>query len=322
MVFKWATVTGISPLRIKLDGDTTAIPATPDSLIDPATLAVDDRVRTELSGNRLVVLGRSGGLGLVSGRNLIINGNGAVNQRGAASGTSLALNAYFLDRWQSVVASNAVTWTGDEQGRILTIPSGKAIATTLERRDVAAGSYVLSWTGTASGSAVNVGGPESSAASPVLVTLDGAANVFLRFTDGTLSNVKFERGSTPTPPDVRTYAESLALCQRYYWRLSSTGSALGIATGVVQTSTKTHHSVLPFPTTMRASATMTVAAVNRTRVHQPGIAIDTTTALTATVTVDAARITATFLSASFVSAGAALLEWFGTTGWLAFDAEL
>jgi len=61
MVFKWATVTAVSPLRIKLDGDTSAIPATPDSLIDPATLAVDDRVRTELSGNRLVVLGRVGG---------------------------------------------------------------------------------------------------------------------------------------------------------------------------------------------------------------------------------------------------------------------
>ena len=58
---RWATVTGISPLRIKLDGDTSAIPATPDSLIDPVTLVVDNRVRTELSGNRLVVLGRVGG---------------------------------------------------------------------------------------------------------------------------------------------------------------------------------------------------------------------------------------------------------------------
>ena len=52
----------MSPLRIKLDGDTSAIPVTPDSLTDPATLVVDDRVRTELSGNRLVVLGRVGGL--------------------------------------------------------------------------------------------------------------------------------------------------------------------------------------------------------------------------------------------------------------------
>ena len=55
-------MTAVSPLRIKLDGDTAAIPATPDSLTDPATLVVDDRVRTELSGNRLVVLGRVGGL--------------------------------------------------------------------------------------------------------------------------------------------------------------------------------------------------------------------------------------------------------------------
>ena len=52
----------MSPLRIKLDGDTSAIPVTPDSLTDPATLVVDDRVRTELAGNRLVVLGRVGGL--------------------------------------------------------------------------------------------------------------------------------------------------------------------------------------------------------------------------------------------------------------------
>ena len=51
----------MSPLRIKLDGDTSAIPVTPDSLTDPATLVVDDRVRTELSGNRLVVIGRVGG---------------------------------------------------------------------------------------------------------------------------------------------------------------------------------------------------------------------------------------------------------------------
>ena len=61
MTFKWATVTAVSPLRIKLDGDTAAIPATPDSLTDPATLVVDDRVRCELSDRRVVIVGRSGG---------------------------------------------------------------------------------------------------------------------------------------------------------------------------------------------------------------------------------------------------------------------
>jgi len=61
MSFKWATVTGVNPLRITLDGDTEPLPFAPDSLIDPLTLVVADRLRVELSGNRLVVLGRMRG---------------------------------------------------------------------------------------------------------------------------------------------------------------------------------------------------------------------------------------------------------------------
>ena len=63
MKFNWATVTGVNPLRITLDGDTEPLPFVPDSLIDPLALAEADRVRTELSGHRLVVLGRAGGNG-------------------------------------------------------------------------------------------------------------------------------------------------------------------------------------------------------------------------------------------------------------------
>jgi microcystin-dependent protein len=63
----WGTVTAISPLRVKLDGDTTAIPVAPDSLIDSAKLVVSDRVRLELSNNSLIVTGKSGGLASSSG---------------------------------------------------------------------------------------------------------------------------------------------------------------------------------------------------------------------------------------------------------------
>lgn len=64
----WATVTALSPLRIKLDGESTALPFTPDSLV--GLLAVNDRVRVALStnddpafrGRRVVVLGRVGGV--------------------------------------------------------------------------------------------------------------------------------------------------------------------------------------------------------------------------------------------------------------------
>lgn len=60
--FKWASVTAISPLRVKLDGDTAALPFVPDSLVDPAGLVVADRVRCELSNRRVVIVGRSQGV--------------------------------------------------------------------------------------------------------------------------------------------------------------------------------------------------------------------------------------------------------------------
>jgi|GEM_PF-3495604 len=59
--FKWATVTAVGPLRVRFDGDTTALAFTPDSLVDPAALSVSDRVRCELSDRRVVIVGRSGG---------------------------------------------------------------------------------------------------------------------------------------------------------------------------------------------------------------------------------------------------------------------
>lgn len=61
MKFTWGTVTAINPLRIQLDGDTVALPITPDSLVDPLTLAVADRVRVEMSVRRAVIVGRSQG---------------------------------------------------------------------------------------------------------------------------------------------------------------------------------------------------------------------------------------------------------------------
>jgi len=58
MAFKRAIVTGVGPLQILIDGDTAPIPFTPESGIDPATLAVGDVVRTVFSGNQLLVVYR------------------------------------------------------------------------------------------------------------------------------------------------------------------------------------------------------------------------------------------------------------------------
>lgn len=59
--FEDATVTGVDPLRIRLDGDADPLPFTPDSLIAAAALAEGDRVRIELSERRVVLYGRADG---------------------------------------------------------------------------------------------------------------------------------------------------------------------------------------------------------------------------------------------------------------------
>lgn len=55
----WATVTGTNPVRVKVDGDTTPLSFTPDTLTDPALLRVGDRVRCEITDRRLVIHGKA-----------------------------------------------------------------------------------------------------------------------------------------------------------------------------------------------------------------------------------------------------------------------
>lgn len=58
--FTWATVTQLSPLRIRLAGDAAALLLTPQTLIDPAALAVGARVRVELTADqRITIHGRT-----------------------------------------------------------------------------------------------------------------------------------------------------------------------------------------------------------------------------------------------------------------------
>lgn len=56
--FRWATVTGGEPLRIRLDGDTTELPFSPDSLVSDR-LYSGQRVWVQIYGRRVIVLGVS-----------------------------------------------------------------------------------------------------------------------------------------------------------------------------------------------------------------------------------------------------------------------
>lgn len=61
--FRWATVRGVAPLSIQLDGDPAPLALIPDSLVDPRLLVVGDRVRVELSLRKVVIHGKSNGAG-------------------------------------------------------------------------------------------------------------------------------------------------------------------------------------------------------------------------------------------------------------------
>ena len=154
-------------------------------------------------------------------RNEIINGNFMINQRAYASGTNLASGAYGFDRWKSNFTNTALTFTSAPQGQTVTISASGVVRQIVERANVVAGSYVLSWFGTATGRVYNDGAtPPSYQSGPLSVVLDGTANVIVEFTPAsgtaTLGNVQLEFGSRATPFEHRPIGVELSLCQRYY----------------------------------------------------------------------------------------------------------
>jgi hypothetical protein len=162
-------------------------------------------------------------------RNVIINGNFMINQRAYASGTNLASGAYGFDRWKSNFTNTALTFTSAPQGQTVTISASGVVRQIVEQANVTAGSYVLSWFGTATGRVYNDGAtPPSYQSGPLSVVLDGTANVVVEFTPAsgtaTLGNVQLEFGSRATPFEQRPIGVELALCQRYYYRMTGTNT--------------------------------------------------------------------------------------------------
>lgn len=158
--------------------------------------------------------------------NLLINAQGIINQRQTRSGVSLNYDwnprNYFLDRWKSIT-NNSITWSYNDNGNIATITApANGVSQTIERVNVVPGSYILSWRGTAAANIFENGVSKGSGTGgsgeikTITVNIAGTGNVEIRFTNGTFSLPKFERGTTRTEFDYRDFGLELRLCQRYF----------------------------------------------------------------------------------------------------------
>jgi len=191
--------------------------------------------------------------------NLVINGNFTINQRGYVSASNLASGDYGFDRWKSNFTNTTLTFTSAPAGQTVTINSGGGLQQIVERANVPAGTYVLSFTGTATGRIYNSGAtPPSYAASPISFTADGSANVVVEFTatgsTKTLGEVKLEEGTAATGFSYAggTIATELAACQRYYFQ-----DAVAVLNTQQAVASTTVYTVYYLPQQMRANPTLT-----------------------------------------------------------------
>ena len=194
-------------------------------------------------------------------QNRIINGAFVINQRGYTSGTNLASGSYGFDRWKSGFTNTALTFTAGSQSTTVTISTSGVLQQIVERENMPAGTYVLSWSGTATGRVYNAGAtPPSYAASPITVTLDGLANVVVEFTASgatrTLGTVQLEGGTVFSPFEYRLRGAELELCQRYFRVIPAEGISAYNPYWNVTLSGGDQRAYYPFSVAMRATPTV------------------------------------------------------------------
>ena len=259
-----------------------------------------------------------------AGVNLLLNSNFALNQRAYVSAANLSSGTYGFDRWKSNYTNTTLTFTASTQGQSLTINASGGLQQIIEQGLVPAGTYTLSWTGTATARVYNSGAtPPSYAASPVTFTADGTANVVVEFTavstTKTVSKVQFNAGTnTSWALATPTLQTELAACQRYYYR-NTLPTATAVGTSLGRSSTVSD-SIAQFPVTMRTNPTA-IEFSGTWSLTDPGVAAYTITTFTF---VHASLQTGYFrpTTASGLNQGKVYTLDGPTSGYIGFSAEL
>jgi hypothetical protein len=164
-----------------------------------------------------------------------------------------------------------------------------------------------------------------------LVGVTGSVNLIS--TNGAtfyITGVQLEKGSTATSFDYRPYGTELALCQRYYWQLSSSdkgGHVNGIIyQGWADTATSSI-GIVQFPMTMRTSPTLSTSGTIGDYVFRAPQSQGISPACSAVPTLGTSgtnyvRIGASTSGTFTVGAGHYFSFSSNTTGYVGFSSEL
>jgi len=245
-------------------------------------------------------------------RNILINGDFQVSQRGDySSASSLSEAAYFVDRWRTR-NSNSMTATKTHSTRKVTLNQTSAgtgsiridqkveimdneqytdkymtLSADIKSNDSNARIAVYHqgwepnntqhsgsggwerltltfWTGTL------VTGNEFS----IQIGIDGDSSANVSIAAGAyveIKNVQLELGKVATPFEHRSYGEELALCQRYYEKVTSLDGNSGMIGGYI-TSGSSYYSTIAYKVEKRVAATITIDEIGEVHFNASTIA--------------------------------------------------
>lgn len=210
----------------------------------------------------------------------------------------------------------SISFTAAPQGQQITFDGqGSFLAFPMERANIEAGDYVVSWTGTSQMAMANSGSAfPAFQSSPATFTLDGLADVYAIFSSGTIGEVQIERGTVPTVYEWWPIATELAICFRYFKRYDFPGQVIGPFAYYNTATVGFGHVIFPVP--MRAAPTMTMSSLGAFLVFSNGTG-KAPTAVTPIITAEAVRIQATTTASLVAAAG-----WMQMVEFIEFSAEL
>lgn len=186
----------------------------------------------------------------IIGGGAIINGNFDINQRAVSGTVTLSAGQYGHDRFRGGASGCTYTFATSLNVTTLTISAG-SLQQEIEGVNLESGTYVLSWSGTSQGKI----GAGSLGASGIIGTVTGGTNLVIEFGTGTLSKVKLEKGSVATAYILKSYADELRDCHRYFIDLNDQNNAYQFY-GIGQAYLTTAFSIVTYlPVKMRVKPT-------------------------------------------------------------------